>query len=174
VARNSNAGFNVMLTAFAYIGYVAYCQWVFSKHLAEGSSAPGLATDAVGRSMAGGVVIGLTVCIAFLSLITAVYWGQMSHCETGHNDVAGYSCYGKSGMRSVAAFCSLLFIAQVAFVVALVAWKDELFVDEFGLAYDGLGAADVGRTSAISYNSKSDMPGMGSSGQYQGTLRADL
>eukprot|EP00612_Vaucheria_litorea_P001021 CAMPEP_0171452364 /NCGR_PEP_ID=MMETSP0945-20130129/502_1 /TAXON_ID=109269 /ORGANISM="Vaucheria litorea, Strain CCMP2940" /LENGTH=138 /DNA_ID=CAMNT_0011977017 /DNA_START=271 /DNA_END=687 /DNA_ORIENTATION=+ len=89
------------------------------------------------RMMSAGSAIGSTAVLSMLSLMTAIYWGELSHCQSGYNDVTGYSCYSPSAMRSVSAFASLLFITEVFFAAAIVIWKDELFNESLD-SYDVL------------------------------------
>lgn len=61
-----------------------------------------------------------------LNLMTAVYWGQMSHCTIIRSTVAQYSCSNPTAYGAVSAFASLLFIAQTALVAIIVLWRAEL------------------------------------------------
>ncbi|GAB5029846.1 Hypothetical protein NocV09_00104580 [Nannochloropsis oceanica] len=77
VASTANMGFNAVLTALLYIFYVAG-----TYHVLQRSKMP----------LAIGFVLGVSVMITFLSLMTAIFWGQLSNCSPGYYDVKRYSC----------------------------------------------------------------------------------
>ncbi len=80
---------------------------------------------------------GCSAVIAFLSLLTAVYWGQLSKCETVSSSVAQYSCSQRIAYAFVCVFASILFVMQTVWTVCLVKWRGEL-INEIGL-YDDIG-----------------------------------
>eukprot|EP00903_Cladosiphon_okamuranus_P014820 g13725.t1 len=90
--------------------------------------------------MTGGVLIGMTTMMCFLSLMTAVYWGEMSGCESDTDDVDGYSCYSAWGMAAVAWFASFLLIAEGLTLAALISWKEDIFFVDGG--YDNFDAQE--------------------------------
>jgi hypothetical protein len=79
-----------------------------------------------------GFLIGVSGMMSVLSLMTAVYWGQLSKCEVVKNDISQYSCTQKVGYGAVSAFASLLFIVQSVFFGALIAWRGEIIEDDGG------------------------------------------
>lgn len=112
----ADAGFNVVLTALMYVTFVAGSFWVITRHT---------------TSLTIGFLIGVGTMMCLTSLMTAVYWGQLSDCSPKlSGTVRQYTCNHVSAMRSVCAFASLLFIAEGAFTAMLVAWKDEFTDDE--------------------------------------------
>ncbi|KAG5178889.1 hypothetical protein JKP88DRAFT_328194 [Tribonema minus] len=154
VARNANAGFNIVLTALLYIAHALYTAYVVGREsglhalLANlgsgggggGGGAHGLVEpSSTSRLMAGGVAIGTTSALTLLSLTTAVYWGRMSGCTAGVSGVAGYSCYAAGGMRAASAFAALLLVCEALLAAALVAWKDALFAADGLDGYEGFG-----------------------------------
>lgn len=76
-----------------------------------------------------------------LSLMTAVYWGQLAGCEVVQYAVAQYSCSQKAGYSALAAFSSLLFIVQLVFTAAVAKYRAEL-IDEVGL-YDEISGSNT-------------------------------
>lgn len=53
--------------------------------------------------------------MAFISLMTAVFWGQFSACQEQYSGyVDTYTCYSPGAMTAVAAFASLLFVLEVS------------------------------------------------------------
>lgn len=77
-----------------------------------------------------GFLIGVSGMMSVLSLMTAVYWGQLSKCEVVKDDISQYSCSQRAGYGAVSAFASLLFIIQCVFFGALIAWRGEIIEDE--------------------------------------------
>ena len=76
-----------------------------------------------------GFLIGSTITILLLNLMTAIYWGQLSHCKPVKESLAGYSCANTTAYGAVAAFATLLFLVQIAFTVLLILWRDD-FIDD--------------------------------------------
>ena len=144
VSSTANAGFNVVLNGFLNVGYVG------GSFYALKANAP----------IAIGFLIGVTLMMAVLDLMTAIYWGNLSHCsKIPHDEVLDqYSCQNRSTYRAVCAFASILFILKIMFLGALLKWHQSL-IDETGL-YDevlqgssGRGDGGVGVDSDIKYNS---------------------
>ncbi|CAM9790647.1 unnamed protein product, partial [Ascophyllum nodosum] len=137
VSGNANAGFNVVLTGIIYVVYVGMLGAVFNKKRSvDGAADAAMAIE----PMVGGLLIGMTTMMCFLSLMTAIYWGEMSGCEDTDDDVTGYSCISASGMAAVSWFASLLLVAQAAMLVVLILWKDDIFFVEGG--YDNFDAQE--------------------------------
>ncbi|KAM3569163.1 hypothetical protein VYU27_008728 [Nannochloropsis oceanica] len=133
VASTANMGFNAVLTALLYIFYVAG-----TYHVLQRSKMP----------LAIGFVLGVSVMITFLSLMTAIFWGQLSNCSPGYYDVKRYSCTNPSAYGATCAFATLLFLIQLFFTSALVLWRDEFIQD--ASAYDDIhgGGSSSNSTSA--------------------------
>ena len=77
-----------------------------------------------------GFLIGVSGMLAVLSLMTAIYWGQLSKCETISGQIGQYSCTQKVGYGAVSAFASLLFVVQSVFFGALIAWRGEVIEED--------------------------------------------
>ena len=91
-----------------------------------------------------GAVLGSSSVIVFISLQTAIFWGQYSSCEklpviqrrisnaTYFKSLIiekgnyGNECYGNSAMKSICVFSALLFITYIILVATLVFYKDEI------------------------------------------------
>eukprot|EP00608_Synchroma_pusillum_P005517 CAMPEP_0198429690 /NCGR_PEP_ID=MMETSP1452-20131203/8989_1 /TAXON_ID=1181717 /ORGANISM="Synchroma pusillum, Strain CCMP3072" /LENGTH=194 /DNA_ID=CAMNT_0044150107 /DNA_START=11 /DNA_END=595 /DNA_ORIENTATION=+ len=127
VADTANMGFNVVLTAILNVGFCGGTYYVIRK-----SQTP----------LGVGFLIGASTGLTILSLMTAVYWGQLGECETTKTNIDQYSCDNKSGYRAVSAFASLLFITQFAFTILVVVWKDNVIGDT-GLYEDISGQPDT-------------------------------
>ncbi|CAM9945766.1 unnamed protein product [Pylaiella littoralis] len=137
VSSNANAGFNVVFTAVIYAAYAGLLAVVFNKKRAVDQ---GLDLSIAIEPMAGGVLIGMTTMMCFLSLMTAVYWGEMSGCEDDTDDVDGYSCYSAWAMVAVAWFASCLLITEGLTLAALILWKEDIFFVDGG--YDNFDAQE--------------------------------
>lgn len=63
--------------------------------------------------------------ITFLSLMTAVFWGQLSGCSPGFYDIKRYSCTNRSAYGATCAFATLLFLlqARIHIVCIHVSWS---------------------------------------------------
>ncbi|EWM28982.1 hypothetical protein Naga_100737g2 [Nannochloropsis gaditana] len=137
VASTANMGFNAVLTALLYIFYVAG-----TYHVLQRSKMP----------LAVGFVLGVSVMITFLSLMTAIFWGQLANCSPGYYDIKRYSCTNRSAYSATCAFATLLFLVQLVFTSALVLWRDEFIQDSS--AYD-----DIHGAGGASSSSAAGLPG---------------
>lgn len=69
--------------------------------------------------------------------MTAIYWGQLSHCKVYTDDdvvLEQYSCDNKSAYGATSTFATFLFLVQLGYSVGVVLWRGEL-ISEVGL-YD--------------------------------------
>lgn len=96
--------------------------------------------------------------------MTAIYWGQLSHCETTSYDIAQYSCTHKSAYSALCTFGVFLFLTQASYTSLVVLWRGDL-ISEVGL-YDEL---SVPNPIDVAYDVMSY-----SNNIKQGTLSADL
>ncbi len=74
--------------------------------------------------------------MAIISLMTAVFWGQLSNCEPVAEEIEQYSCSQHAAYGAVSAFAAMLFVTQFVFMGALILWKSEI-VEDIG-SYDDL------------------------------------
>lgn len=72
VANSANMGFNVVLTALCCMAQIAGGWYITNK---------------IQTSLAVGGLIGATWTMSFLSLVTAIYWGQLTTCDTHYNTI---------------------------------------------------------------------------------------
>ncbi len=72
--------------------------------------------------------------MTFLNFMTAIYWGQLSRCESLSYSIAQYSCSNRSAYAAVCAFSVFLFLLQGFFTVGVILWRGEL-INEAG-GYD--------------------------------------
>jgi len=118
VSSTSNAGFNVMLTAVLYILFTTGGLYVLTKSQS---------------TVAIGFLIGCSFMICLLSLMTAVFWGQLSGCNETFNGVPigtdvidHYSCDHIGGYRAICIFAVCEFLITLVFTYVLVQAKDEI------------------------------------------------
>lgn len=111
VSHTYNAGFNVVLTAVLYFAYAGVAYYVINKDK---------------RPVYVGGVIGGGIMIVFLSLMTSIFWGQLSVCEKVDQDIEQYSCDNKVGYRAVCLFAVIMFIIQFSFTVVLINLRGEV------------------------------------------------
>eukprot|EP00981_Chlorochromonas_danica_P000040 scaffold26_cov159-Ochromonas_danica.AAC.3 len=126
VSGTANAGFNCVLTSFLNIAYVAGAFFVVRN-----SKAP------------------------IANLMTAIYWGQLSHCKQVNRSIAQYSCSNPTAYGAVSAFASLLFIAQTALVAIIVIWRAYLIQEVstyVGIPRDEESVQTIVFNSALSTN----------------------
>lgn len=83
--------------------------------------------------------MGISGALSALSLMTAVYWGQLSHCMQLWFKMAQYTCSNPSAYASMSAFSSMFFILQLFVTYGVYSWRTEL-IDETGL-YDEISDA---------------------------------
>lgn len=142
--RISCRGFNVVLTALLNIAFVGG-----SYHLIKKSNSPLAVSknmfivailclcELLKTTFQVGFLIGVAGMMTVISLMTAIYWGQLSKCETVDKDISQYSCTQKVGYGAVSAFASLLFVVQGVFFGILIAWRSEI-IDDGGGSYGDL------------------------------------
>lgn len=63
--------------------------------------------------------------LIFISLQSAIFWGQYSGCES-YNDNRSVNCQNKPAMKSICTFSVLMFISYITQLVAMIAFKQEL------------------------------------------------
>jgi len=73
--------------------------------------------------------------------MTAVFWGQLSKCESVSWYIAQYSCSHKTAYGAVCTFAVLLFLVQLIFTAALAFWRGEI-INETGL-YDDISSSSI-------------------------------
>ncbi len=79
--------------------------------------------------------------MAMLNLMTAIYWGQLSLCESVSSSISHYSCSGRVAYAAVSCFSVFLFLIQLAFTGGVALWRSELINDS--AAYDEISGHSV-------------------------------
>jgi hypothetical protein len=70
--------------------------------------------------------------MTLLNFMTAIYWGELSHCKKVVSTTAGYTCSNREAYAAVCAFAVFLFLTQGLFTICLVMWRGEFIVDASG------------------------------------------
>jgi hypothetical protein len=145
VSGNTNAGFNVLITAMVNFGFCGACFYMLKNP----------------SQMNIGILLGSSALLCLMNLENAIYWGQLSGCkehESGEDDRYQFSCINTSGMKAVSAFGAISFVIEVALFALLVNNKDSIATDG-GQGYgnlDGYGGAPRG--SAQGYGQQDTRP----------------
>lgn len=81
--------------------------------------------------------------------MSAIFWGSLSHCETYKNTLSGsYSCSNRTAYGAFSAFAVLVFLCQVALVVAMYMWQHELIYEGEATGYTTVPGASSGAATA--------------------------
>jgi hypothetical protein len=83
--------------------------------------------------------MGISGALSGLSLMTAIYWGQLSHCQYIWFKMAQYTCNNPNAYASMSAFSSMMFVLQLFVAYGVFSWRTEL-IDETG-RYDEISDA---------------------------------
>ena len=110
VSRTANAGFGVVITSLIYVSYSMVSMWLVNK-----KQDPILV----------GLVLGAGLILTFFSLLTAIFWGELSQCEVVSRNISKYSCRQelKAAMKSVSVFATFMFLLQMSFTAMLFHWR---------------------------------------------------
>lgn len=96
--------------------------------------------------------------MTLLNFMTAIYWGQLSHCEKLSYVVSHYSCSSRSAYGAVCAFAVLLFLLQLAFTAGLVVFRGELITESAG-GYDEISGSGGSHNPYDGPSATSSYPG---------------
>eukprot|EP00752_Nemacystus_decipiens_P001875 g1806.t1 len=117
VASIENAGFNVVLTGLLLCAWEVGAMWLLKRGPHETSL---------------GFLIGVTIILNLITIMTAIYWGQLAGCDSDSDgDYDQYSCTHKSAMRGVAAFASIIWVLQLPYIYLLVQRRGVLIREDF-------------------------------------------
>lgn len=95
----SVVGFQLLVTGLGNVAFALGAFWIINKQP---------------DSLSVGATLGLGAAISILSLITAVYWGELSRCEVVSVAIRKYTCDSKGAMRFLCMFSVMLFLLQVS------------------------------------------------------------
>ncbi|CAM9646362.1 unnamed protein product [Discosporangium mesarthrocarpum] len=114
-ATIQNAGFNVVLTGTLLFAWEIGTVWLMGK-------GP--------RPLSHGFLIGVSLVMFFLVIMTAIYWGQLANCDASYDgDYSHYSCNHKAAIRGVAAFASIIWIFQIPFTLVIIRYRGTITRD---------------------------------------------
>ena len=115
IAANFYAGFNAVATGIVYAVFCALTYFGL-RHT-------------ISRTLFGAILGGAFILV-FVSLESAVFWGQYSQCETYKGSeagaIAGVVCYQQSAMRSVCTFSVFMFLSYLVLIGILMKFKNEI------------------------------------------------
>ena len=112
-AGTANAGFNVVMTAFAML--IFSCGSYYSLQVNPSRTA-----------LTVGFILGCSTMLCLILLMTAIFWGQLANCEAIAEDISQYSCDRPTGYSAISFFSSLMFVVQVLYTYGIFIWRDEL------------------------------------------------
>jgi len=125
LARTANMGFGVVVTALTYIGFSCGGIWVINSK-----------QDAVSV----GLIIGFGAALTLMSLVTAVFWGELSRCEEIALEISKYTCDHKAAMITACIFATFMFLLQGAFTLKLHLYKTYILAESLQYAEVPAGA----------------------------------
>jgi hypothetical protein len=115
LSGNSYAGFNAVLTGFLYAGSAGLTYYGLKRML--------------NRTIFG-IILGVAVMLTFVSLETAIFWGQYSGCTPAKSLTRrltiGVECNYTSAMSSACFFSVVMFISYLALICTLIKFKREI------------------------------------------------
>jgi hypothetical protein len=128
VSGTANVGFNIVLTSLLDIAYPVAAYYAINIEKSV---------------MATGATVGAGVMMIFITLMTAIYWGNLSVCEKTSDTISGYSCSQRIGYRSICIFSILLLGAQSAFTLFLITSRNDILDDAQDKYEEIVGSVDV-------------------------------
>lgn len=135
VAGTANAGFNAILTTILNIAFAGESYYIVknSKTPIAVRMSQIISLNAYSFVQVG-FLIGSSVMMTLLNFMTAIFWGQLSHCEKVSVTVAQYSCGNRAAYAALCSFAVFIFVTQFLYSVAVILWRGEL-ISEAG-AYE--------------------------------------
>ena len=117
VSKTANAGFGVVITSLIFIGFSMVSMFVINKKQ---------------DPIFVGLVLGAGIILTFFSLLTAIFWGELSQCEVVSRRISKYSCREelKAGMKSVSIFATFMFLLQMSFTAMLFHWRANVLAEK--------------------------------------------
>ncbi len=104
-----------------------------------------------------GGLIGSAIMINFQSLMSAIFWGQLSLCTAVTSTVRGYSCDHKADYRALCLFSVVLLILQFFLTILLINYRGEI-LKEYTEYSEILGVDDAYKPSNISSSTSNSAP----------------
>lgn len=124
VAGNIYAGFTSILTGLLFFGFCGLTFYGLRRNIS--------------RTMFG-IILGGTFVLVFVSLESAIFWGQYAHCEQYNNhrllhsasslvsrQLSGMVCEQRAAMRSVCAFSVFMFLSYLAILGLMMRFKNDI------------------------------------------------
>ena len=114
VLSNKYGGTNAGLLGIIFLGFLYATHQGIKQQLS--------------RTSFGGVLAG-AVFLTFMSLQSAIFWGQYSNCSKLEDDDFDNECHHVPAMKAVCTFSVFLFLSYLAQVFILLRFKDEILGD---------------------------------------------
>eukprot|EP00612_Vaucheria_litorea_P001446 CAMPEP_0171452716 /NCGR_PEP_ID=MMETSP0945-20130129/711_1 /TAXON_ID=109269 /ORGANISM="Vaucheria litorea, Strain CCMP2940" /LENGTH=209 /DNA_ID=CAMNT_0011977435 /DNA_START=48 /DNA_END=674 /DNA_ORIENTATION=- len=133
VAETANAGFNVVFTGFMLIGWEIGTIMLMQR----GPTA-----------LSYGFFTGSSLMMTVVTLLTSIYWGQLSQCDSTYNDILSqFTCTHTGGMGGVCAFSVLVWLVQIPFMALIFSQKETIVGMGMGLDDENYPSDDFYRYS---------------------------
>ena len=117
LSGNSYAGFNALLTGFLYAGSAGLTYYGLKQVLS--------------RTIFG-IILGVAVMLIFISLETAIFWGQYSGCTpappsgSSSSHHYGVECDHTGAMSSACFFSVMMLLSYLLLIGTLIKFKSEI------------------------------------------------
>eukprot|EP01031_Cornospumella_fuschlensis_P030497 gene30496-36860_t len=111
LATNTYAGFNALLLGVVIIAVIGLSYYGLFKE--------------VTRTLFG-IVLGCSVMLIFMTLQSAIFWGQYSDCNPHSLLNSVIQCYNPAAMKSCCTFSVFLFLTYIAQVAAMIRYKNDV------------------------------------------------
>ncbi|RYH14110.1 hypothetical protein EON65_34150 [archaeon] len=111
IASNTYAGFNSLLLGIIIIAVIGLSYYGLFKE--------------VTRTLFG-IVLGCSVMLIFMTLQSAIFWGQYSDCTPNSLLNSVTQCYNPAAMKSCCTFSVFLFLTYIAQVAAMIRYKNDV------------------------------------------------
>lgn len=105
VSHTENAGFNIILTGLINLAFTVAAYYSLGK---------------LKTPMLIGSVIGAGIMISFQSIMTSIYWGQLSSCEEIKNTIRHYTCNQINAYVATSFFAVVMLFLQVISLIFLI------------------------------------------------------
>ena len=129
LAREPNAGFSAVFTSIIYVAFVTGSHYVVNQLV---------------HPILLGYLAGVSFVMIFISLMTAIYWGELAKCDKPRHNISmqHFMCNNKPAYRAICTFAVFMFLLQMAFVAMLMVYKDLLAMGA-ATRYDRLSTQDA-------------------------------
>lgn len=151
---NAYAGFNGTLLGFVYAAVLVLSYVKLYKD---------------SNRLMFGIVLGMVFILTFVSLQSAIFWGQYSGCtsyldinySTG-NDTGTVQCNSRAAMASMCTFSVFMFLSYLFQIVVMIKFKNEILGSDPSTHSSHTDGAAAGHRGVYSAVPPSNYPGQAS------------